>query len=203
MDQSQNQNNYISKISIEEVNDLKRHHFQGQVHIIEHPDQLIPHLYYLHEQSILGFDTETRPSFKKGVNYPVALLQLATADQAFLIRLNKMDLPESIIQIFEDPLVFKIGAAIRDDIKSLKKLRDFTPQSFIDLQDYVEGFGIESKSLKKLAGIILNIRISKSQRVSNWENPVLTENQKQYAATDAWVCYEIYQKLEKTRDHNE
>lgn len=198
-----NQNSFASKISMEEVNELKRESFQGAIHVIDSLEKLEDHLPYLQDQTVLGFDTETKPSFKKGKSNQVALLQLATNDQAFLFRLNKMKLPDEIISIFEDPHVFKIGAAIHDDLRALKKIKAFSPQSFVDLQDYVEDFSIESKSLKKLAGIILNIRISKSQRLSNWESTVLTGVQQLYAATDAWVCHEIYQKLENIAKKDE
>ncbi|MCK4700524.1 MAG: 3'-5' exonuclease domain-containing protein 2, partial [Bacteroidales bacterium] len=145
----------------------------------------------------LGFDTETRPSFRKGPNNRIALLQLATDDDAFLFRINKTKLPDTLVRILADPDLIKVGVAIRDDIKGLQKYSDFVPAGFVDLQNYVTDFGIESNGLRKLAGIVLNFRISKSNQVSNWENKKLSKGQIQYAATDAWVSYKVYSMLEK------
>ncbi len=132
---------------------------------------------------------------RKGVINPVSLLQITSSTQAFLIRINKIGLPDEIKNILSDERIIKIGLAIKDDIKILRDINDFEPQSFIDLQDYVDDFGIEAKSLKKITAIVLNKRISKSQQVTNWEKAELTEAQQIYAATDAWVCLQVYKKL--------
>jgi ribonuclease D len=149
----------------------------------------------LKNEKFLGFDTETKPSFKKGENNYVSLLQLSSADRAFLFRLNKIGLPPCLLDIMEDENIKKIGVAIKDDISALQKHALFTPNGFVDLQNIVKDFGIKSKSLKKLAGLILGFNISKRQRLSNWEKDALTEAQIKYAATDAWVCHLIYHKL--------
>ncbi|HUV01042.1 MAG TPA: 3'-5' exonuclease, partial [Bacteroidales bacterium] len=145
--------------------------------------------------TILGFDTETRPSFRKGRKNKVSLIQLATGDLSCLFRINKIGIPEELIELLANPEVIKAGVAIHDDIRFLKGVKKFIPSGFIDLQKFVKDYGIESSGLKKLAAIILGFRISKSQQVTDWEADSLTEAQQVYAATDAWVCYEIYSKL--------
>jgi len=145
----------------------------------------------------LGFDTETKPSFKKGKLNSTALIQLATSDKAFLFRLNKIGFPDELAEILANDNVIKVGVALRDDLKDLKKINSFEPSGFIDLQDTAKELNIKNISLKKLTAIILNFRISKSQRVSNWEQEILSPGQLKYAATDAWVCYELYQAIQK------
>ncbi|MCD6346866.1 MAG: 3'-5' exonuclease domain-containing protein 2, partial [Bacteroidales bacterium] len=146
-----------------------------------------------------GFDTETKPSFKKGANHKVALLQLSTDDEAFLFRLNKIGLPDELIEILADTNKIKVGAAIRDDIKSLKAIKEYTQAGFVDLQVMVKELGFESFSLKKLSALVLGFRISKSQQLSNWEANELTPKQLTYAATDAWVSLKIYKGLLNNR----
>lgn len=186
---------FAENLSNEEINELPIYQFDGGIFVIDTFEKLDYYLPLLDNQSVLGFDTETRPSFKKGKVNPVSLLQITTNNEAFLIRINKIGLPEEIKKILSDKNVKKIGLAIKDDIKILREISDFDPNSFIDLQDYVEDFGIEAKSLKKITAIVLNKRISKSQQVTNWEKAELTDAQKTYAATDAWACLKIYKKL--------
>lgn len=186
---------FAENLSNDEVNELPLYQFNGGVFVIDTFEKLDDYLPLLDGQKILGFDTETKPSFKKGKVNPVSLLQITTNNEAFLIRINRIGLPEEIKKILSDPNVLKIGLAIKDDIKILNQINDFEAKSFIDLQDYVEDFGIEAKSLKKITAIVLNKRISKSQQVSNWERSELTDAQKTYAATDAWACLKIYKKL--------
>ena len=147
------------------------------------------------KEEVLGFDTETRPSFKKGKQNRISLLQLSTGFHAFLFRIAALGLPDDLLKLFEDPGIIKVGVAVHDDIIDLQKVQPFTPENFLDLQKYVDAFGIKSKGLNKLAGIVLGFRISKAQQVSNWEAEPLTQAQKKYAATDAWVCYRIYREL--------
>jgi ribonuclease D len=144
---------------------------------------------------VLGFDTETKPSFKKGRKNKVSLIQLADDKNAFLIRINKIGIPEKITEILSDPGIVKCGVAIHDDIKVLSGIRKFNPAGFVDLQPFVKNYGIDSSGLKKLAAIVLGFRISKRMQVTDWESDVLSEAQLVYAATDAWVCYQIYKKL--------
>ncbi len=179
-------------ITDEELSELPLSVFEGKIHLIEKVEEFTAAVNYLKKQPILGFDTETRPAFKKGQSHQVALLQLSTADEAFLFRTNMIGLSPGLIKILSSPGILKIGVAIRDDIKILQKITPFKPGGFIELQEMVKLYGIENFSLKKLAAIIHGVRISKSQRLTNWEAPVLTEQQQVYAATDAWISYKIY-----------
>lgn len=169
--------------------------FEGNITLVESKEDYLASVDYLSKQKILGFDTETKPAFKKGVVNEVALLQLSTKDQAFLFRLNKIGLPNGLKGILENPEIQKIGVAIRDDIKGLQKLNQFKPNGFVELQELVKGYGIQDFSLKKLSAIVLGYRISKSQRITNWEAPELTEAQQIYAATDAWISHRIFESL--------
>ena len=186
---------FIENLSNEEINELPIYQFDGGIFVIDTFEKLDYYLPLLENQKILGFDTETKPSFKKGKVNPVSLLQITTCNEAFLIRINRIGLPEEIKKILSDASITKVGLAIKDDIKILRDISEFEPESFIDLQDYVEDFGIEAKSLKKITAIVLNKRISKSQQVTNWEKEELAEAQKVYAATDAWACLKIYKTL--------
>lgn len=150
---------------------------------------------YLLSQRMLGVDTETRPSFKKGRQNIVSLLQVSTLDTCFLFRLNYTGMTPAIIRFLEDTTVPKIGLSWHDDILSLKKRTDFKPGLFIDLQKHVGELGIEDQSLQKLYANLFGQRIMKREQLSNWENDVLTEKQKSYAATDAWACIMLYQEL--------
>ncbi len=186
---------FKKSITKEELAELPLRWFEGDIHVIDKYSQVNDVVNYLSKQKIVGFDTETRPSFKKGNVNSVALLQLSTNNDAFLIKINKLGLPESIVEILENPDIVKPGVAIHDDIKALQEIKKFEPAGFIELQDYVKELGIESFSLKKLAAIVLGFRISKSQQLSNWESARLTKAQKIYAATDAWTALNIYRKL--------
>lgn len=183
---------FKKSITDEELAALPLSFFEGKIHVIEKIEQLTEAVNYLKQQPILGFDTETRPTFKKGQNHQVALLQLSTADEAFLFRTNLIGLSPGLIKILASPSILKIGAAIRDDIKILQKIAPFKPGGFVELQEMVKLYGIENFSLKKLAAIVHGVRISKSQRLSNWESTILSEQQQIYAATDAWISYMIY-----------
>ena len=149
----------------------------------------------IHEEALLGFDTETRPSFKRGENHPVALLQLASETDTFLFQLRDLGLPDPLKELFEDESVLKIGVAIHDDIKALQQKSEFKPNGFLDLADIARRFGIITTGLRNLTGIVLKSRISKRYQLSNWNRKILDEHQQLYAATDAWVCREIYLQM--------
>lgn len=186
-------------ISKEEINKLSLKGFEGKIIVIENHEDVLKIIDDLKKHTVLGFDTETRPAFKRGLKNKVALLQLATPDnKVYLFRTIKMGLPEELTQILSNKNIVKTGVAIHDDIIGLQELSDFSPQNFIELQSYVKNFKIERFGLKSLAAIVLNIRISKRQQTSNWENKQLTKAQIKYAATDAWVSYEIYKRLKKS-----
>lgn len=182
-------------ISKEELNELPVSAFMGKIVLVEQESDVKKAIHFLNNQQRLGFDTETRPTFKKGRMNKVALLQLSTDDTAFLFRLNKMGLSKDLTGVLSNPCIVKTGVAIKDDLKDLRALTDFEPAGFVELQEKVKEFEIENFGLKKLSGLLLGFRISKAQQTSNWEAEQLTEAQLKYAATDAWVSLGIYNKL--------
>ena len=188
---------FASEISKEELQALSLAQFDGKIHVIERYGTAELIADKLRSFPALGFDTESRPSFAKGVVNRVALLQLTTATDAYLFRLCKMDMPKNLSALLADPNILKIGAAIKNDLDLLKRSVKLIPGGFIDLQNMVQKLDIKCLGLSKMAGIILGVRISKSQQLSNWENVALTPAQQRYAATDAWMCYMIYEKLKE------
>lgn len=184
---------YKESITKEELHELPLIYFNGETVLYNSKKGVAEAVKYLSKFPFVGFDTETKPSFKKGQINHVALLQLSTNDKAFLFRLNKFDLPKSILELLANPKVLKVGAAIRDDIKTLQANRFFEPGGFVELQDQAKEIGINNFSLKKLSGIVLGGKISKAQQLSNWEANELTDAQMRYAATDAWISYKIFE----------
>ena len=186
---------FTNKISREEIETIPYKFFEGNIVVAtnEHDTNIICN--YLKTQKILGFDTETRPNFKKGERNKVAILQLSTSNDAFIFQLHKTLLPASLIKVLTNENIVKAGVAIHDDIKALQRIKQFKPGGFVELQSFVKKFGIEDASLKKLSAIILGFRISKSQQLTNWETDKLDEAQKTYAATDAWVGHQIFSHL--------
>jgi len=173
--------------------------FKGTIHEVKSPKELKKALDYLEQVSILGFDTETKPCFVSHEvrRYKTALLQLASQEKAFLFRLPWCGVSSRLIALLSNPQVLKVGVAIKDDIRGLQAYRAFCAAGFIDLQTMLEPWGIKEKSLKKLTAIVLNLRLSKGQQLSNWENLKLTSAQRHYAALDAWICREIYLALKR------
>ena len=171
--------------------------FPGKIHVIDSVGADFNRaIAYLRSQKIIGFDTETRPTFsQEQPRYGVALLQLSGPDKAFLFRINKIGMHRRLCNLLASEKVVKVGAAIHDDIRGLQKKHDFVPSEFVDLQKIVREWGIRDKSVKKMAAIILGFRVSKTQQLSNWEAEKLSDSQCRYAATDAWVCREMYLKL--------
>lgn len=171
--------------------------FPGKIYVIDSVGaEFNRAIAYLRSQKIIGFDTETRPTFSQDQpRYGVALLQLSGPDKSFLFRINKMGMHRRLCNLLASEKIIKVGAAIHDDIKGLQRKHDFVPAAFVDLQKIVWEWGVRDKSVKKMAAIILGFRVSKTQQLSNWEAGVLSEAQCRYAATDAWVCREMYLKL--------
>jgi ribonuclease D len=193
---------FDESINDDELRKLPLLQFEGRITLVDTHDKFRRAMEDIGKPDLLGFDTETRPSFKKGRRYDVALLQLADARRAWLFRLNMIGLPPELAGLLADKTVIKTGVAIRDDLKALKSLLHFEPQGFIDLQNMVADHGIKELGLRKLTAITLGHTISKSQQVSNWEAPALTEPQQLYAATDAWVCRQIYLALNGRESHH-
>jgi ribonuclease D len=186
---------FAPSISKDDLRQLPACQFPGSIHVIDsngHADFICEKLM---EEKVLGFDTETKPTFTKGNVNHVAILQLSTSLDAYIFILKKTGLTDKMCQLLSSEKSLKIGAAIHDDIKHLKKLRNFKENGFLDLQNFVKQFGIENSGLSKLAGIVLKYRVSKSQQLTNWENEQLTESQLLYAATDAWAALKIYETL--------
>ncbi|TXE10977.1 3'-5' exonuclease [Algoriphagus aquimarinus] len=184
------------KITKDEVNALPLGQFEGEMFLIDKLEDVEEVAEFLVQQRVIGFDTETKPAFQKGVINQVSLLQLSTSTQAFLFRLNEIGFPDSIRNILEKESIVKVGAAVHDDIKGLAKLTDsFYANSFFDLNDELKRVGFINIGVRNLCAMVLGIRISKSEQVSNWEAEKLTLKQQRYAATDAWGCLEIFKKL--------
>lgn len=190
---------YRTNIEKSEIAGMPTAAFGGRIITIDTAEETEKAVKALSRETLLGIDTETRPSFRKGVQYEVSLIQLSTADTCFLIRLNRTGMPDSLVSLLENNKITKIGLSLHDDYQSLCRRRKFKAGGFLDLQQHVVKYGIEEKSLQKIFAIVFGLRISKSQQLTNWENDVLTDKQKLYAATDAWACLEIYNKLEQTR----
>jgi len=169
--------------------------YDKNIFVIVTPEQTEKAVDYLLSMPILGVDTETRPSFTKRQQFKCSLLQVATHHNCFLFRLNYMGMTPAIIRLLEDKTVPKVGLSWHDDIMALRRLHHFEPGYFIDVQDHMKEIGIEDLSLQKLYANLFNERISKTERLSNWERDVLTDKQKQYAAIDAWACIQLYEEL--------
>lgn len=187
-------------ISPEEIAALELASFPGEIVVVEEDGPVMEQaVRYLRRQKVLGFDTETRPTFSPDQHSSgTALLQLSGSGKAFLFRLKKCGLPRSLAAVLSNPSVVKVGAATLDDVRGLQKITSFKPKGFVDLQNIVWEYGIRDKSVKKMAAIILGVKISKAQQLSNWEAEKLSEGQRRYAATDAWVCREMYIKLQNS-----
>ena len=185
----------LQTITKEEISTLPVEEFAGRIIVIQTKAEADKAVEYLMKYDLVGFDTETRPSFKKGQYYKESQIQISTDDTCFLFRLNYIGFPESLKQFVSSPEVTKIGLSLRDDFGALRKRSSVEPVNFIDLQSIVGSYGIDAASLQKIYAILFKKKISKGQRLSNWEADVLTEPQKKYAALDAWACLTIYKHL--------
>ena len=188
---------FVETIAKEELEAMEIAAFKGRIQVIDSEgEDFDKAIRYLSSRKVLGFDTETRPCFSSSQpRYGVALLQLSGAARAYLFRIKSLGMHKKLCSILANPKIVKVGAAVHDDIRGLQKYRHFDPASFVDLQRIVGDYGIRDKSVKKMSAIILGFRISKVQQLSNWEADQLSEAQVLYAATDAWVCRQMYMKL--------
>lgn len=187
-------------ISKAEINDLPLIAWEGEIRILETAEAMEAAVADLIHESHLGFDTETRPTFKKGDYYPPALIQLAAEDCVYLFRICKIKSLAPLLTLLESPDILKTGVAIKDDVKELRAMEDFQPGGFVEIADITIKLGYENRGLRALAGLLLGGRISKAAQVSNWARPELDPKQIRYAATDAWISREIYRKAVAERD---
>lgn len=186
-------------ITKEQIKELPKESYPGRIFVIQNDTEAEKAIHFLKTQSLVGIDSETRPSFKKGQTHKVALLQVASQDCCFLFRLNMIGLTPALIDFLQDSNILKVGLSLRDDFMMLRKRGSFNEEGCIELQEYVRAFGIQDKSLQKIYALLFKHRISKSQQLTNWEADVLTDGQKQYAATDAWACLKIYNLLQELK----
>ena len=190
-----NKKNNYSKLTNEYINELPLKYFEGDIKIVRTKKELKNACDILKEECILGFDTETRPSFKKGQFFLPSLIQLAGIKSVFIFQLKKCGFNERLIKILSDPLLIKCGVAVGQDIKDLQKMTFFEPNGFIDLGEVAQERNLKNYGLRNLTALLLRFRISKSSRTTNWSVNDLSIKQMEYAATDAWVSREIYFKL--------
>ena len=186
-----------SKFDKARIQQLPRALFEGRIVVVLSESEAAKAVDYLLSQPVIGIDTETRPSFRKGVKYYVSLLQVSSRDICFLFRLKHTGMCEPIVRLLEDTTVPKIGLSLHDDIRQLHEVAQIEPGYYIELQQKVKDFGVEDLSLQKLFANFFGERISKGQRLTNWEADVLSESQKRYAATDAWACILLYEEMER------
>ena len=186
-------------ITKEEIALLPIEEFPGSIHIVDTIEEADRAVDFLYQFKKIGFDTETRPTFKKGNVHGVALLQLATEETCFLFRLNKIGFTDSLIKLLSDSDIIKVGLSLRDDFLSMGRKMKFNPNGFIDIQKIIPDYDIADSSLQKIYALLFGKKISKNQRLSNWENETLSEAQKKYAALDAWACLKIDQELQSNQ----
>lgn len=190
---------YVAHIDKNLIQELPLTSFEGEVIIVDVPEKVKDAVEYLNQFAVLGVDTEARPSFKRGVHYPTALVQVATLERCYLFRLTHVGMPKELAEIFANPAICKVGLAFKDDLNGLRRRRDFKPANCVDLQSIVCKYGIMDLGLQKIFAIIFGKKISKAQQLTNWENSHLTPEQAKYASTDAWATLSIYLELQKTK----
>jgi ribonuclease D len=187
------------RISKEAVNAMPLAGYEGPVDLINSDSALATALAEIEQETVLGFDTESRPAFKRGQSFPVSLVQLAGEEKVWLFQLGKLSDTSGLWDLFTSDQLIKAGVAIGDDIKKLQDLSPFQPKGFVEIADLSHKVGIINTGLRSLAGLFLQFRISKRAQVSNWARKDLTEAQIQYAATDAWVSRLLYFKMKNLR----
>ena len=193
------ENSYIHHYSKDLIQWLPLAAFGGEVIVVDTPEKVEEAVAYLSKQTAVGVDTESRPSFTRGVHYPTALLQIATEERCYLFRLTHVGMPQALADLFANPKITKVGLAFKDDIAGLRRRRDFKPANCIDLQTIVPKYGILDMGLQKIFAICFGRKISKAQQLTNWENSHLTPDQARYASTDAWATLLIYKDLMQTK----
>ena len=190
---------FKTKITKEEVNQMPVVAFDGKITLVDDVSKVSGAIEELRRSTVVGVDTETKPSFTRGMHHKVSLVQISTTEHCFLFRLNKIPFPQELADFLADENIKKIGLALRDDFNGLIRQRHFKPTNFVDLQSIVRNYGILELGLQKVFAIVFGRKISKAQRLTNWENAELTEQQQIYAATDAWASLLIYLQLMKEK----
>lgn len=185
------------RISKDKLRDLPIEKFKGEIVVIDKVEDVADAVEYLKQFDVIGFDTETKPVFRKNVSHKVALMQLSTLNKCYLFRLNRIQYPDCLDDLICSKKIKKIGLSLRDDFAALRKRTDCPPLNFVDLQTIVQDYGIKELSLQKIYAILFKKKIAKNQRLSNWEAKTLKDSQKMYAAIDAWACLKIYYHLIK------
>lgn len=188
---------FKQEVTKEEINELPLIRYEGEVKVVNTEEELTAALKDLYRQPVIGFDTESRPSFRKGEYYPISLVQIATPGLVYLIRTNKTGFTSGLRTLFENPNIIKAGISILDDLRELQKFGHFNPAGVVDLNQVAQAAGVKNIGVRSLSAIMLGVRISKSQQTSNWERDSLSKSQIYYAATDAWICMQLYEKLER------
>lgn len=183
-------------ISKEEVMKRPLGHYEGKVVVVSDSGEIDRCLAEIMHEDVVGFDTEAKPTFKKGQRRRISLIQVASSKAVYLFRIKNSGISDQMKAFFEAPQVKKVGIGLVDDFQLLKEIRNFEPEGFIDLNETFADLGAGSIGARNLSAMVLDIRISKSAQTSNWEAEVLSEKQKKYAATDAWICLEIYRKMD-------
>lgn len=190
---------HTHKLTADDINALPLISYDGPIELIKDSRTAVLAAKSLLQEKLLGFDTETRPSFKKGISYPPSILQLAGKKTVFVFQLLKTGMPQELLDILEKPTIIKVGVAINRDIKELKQLEEFNHQGFVDLGDMAKSTGIQHHGLRGLAAVLLQCRISKGARLTNWAMPNLPQAAIRYAATDAWIGRSIYKAIQSIR----
>ena len=189
------ENQYIHRISKDLLQFMPIAAFEGEVVVVDQPKMVADAISYLRTQPVIGVDTESRPSFKRDIHYPTALVQIASHERCYLFRLTHIGMPQELADLLADPNICKVGLAFKDDINGLRRRRDFVPANCVDLQKIVPQYGILDLGLQKIFAICFGKKISKAQQLTNWENSYLTPEQARYASTDAWATLLIYDDL--------
>lgn len=192
------ENTFVHRISKDLIQWMPLAAFEGDVRVVCEEEQVADAMAYLNAQTVVGVDTETRPSFTRGQHFPVALVQISTTERCYLFQTNRIGLPQPLADFFANPDIRKVGLAFKDDLTGLRRRRDFVPANCVDVQQMVGAYGILDLGLQKMFAIIFGRKISKSQQLTNWDVPSLTPEQARYASTDAWATLLIYNELMAT-----
>lgn len=186
--------NHISKA---EINELPMKQYEGPIILCRTPEEAEEAAAKLQKETLLGFDTETRPAFRKGESYDPSLLQLATENEVYLFQIQQTGLVPGLLKILASYDIIKAGVAIDRDIEELQALSYFMPDGFVELADLAKTARIKNLGLRGMTAILFGFRISKREQVSNWARKELTDSQQRYAATDAWLGRKIHRWFEE------